>query len=35
MDALRRSLDSISATKKKPVSVESVAKAIPKKRARA
>jgi DNA end-binding protein Ku len=35
MDALRRSLDSISATKKKPVWVEAVATASPTKRARA
>ena len=35
MDALRRSLDSISATKKKPASVEAAAKAVQKKRARA
>ena len=35
MDALRRSLDSISATKKKPVSVQAAPKAVQKKRARA
>ena len=35
MDALRRSLDSISATKKKPLPVQTAAKAVPKKRARA
>jgi DNA end-binding protein Ku len=35
MDALRRSLDSISATKKKPVSVPAAPKAVQKKRARA
>jgi DNA end-binding protein Ku len=35
MDALRRSLDSISATKKKPVSVQAASKAVQKKRARA
>jgi DNA end-binding protein Ku len=35
MDALRRSLDSISATKKKPASVQATPKAVQKKRARA
>lgn len=35
MDALRRSLDSISATKKKPVAAQSEPKAVQKKRARA
>jgi DNA end-binding protein Ku len=35
MDALRRSLDSISATKKKPVAVQAAPKAVQKKRARA
>ena len=35
MDALRRSLDSISATKKKPVSAQAAPKAVQKKRARA
>jgi DNA end-binding protein Ku len=34
MDALRRSLDSISATKKKPASIEAAPKAVQKKRAR-
>jgi DNA end-binding protein Ku len=35
MDALRRSLDSISATRKKPVSAQAPARAVQKKRARA
>jgi DNA end-binding protein Ku len=35
MDALRRSLDSISTTKKKPAPVEQVSRDVPKKRARA